>query len=315
MDAETLLDVELSIASTNNRELLSLCLGSLPAACDGLDWRATVIDNASTDGTAELVRSHFDWARLVLNQAPRGFAANHNEVLGPVVRNRSARYVLVIHEDIELEPGSVAELVSYCDMNPKVGAAGPDIVDPDGRRQLSYQSFPTPANQVVSAFLPRRRPRAARTSGWLDGPCTLMRVDALREIGILDERFFIFFEDVDVALRLFCAGWDSVICDRSRIIHRRHGTVGQPTFASAMELQMLRSRYLFLRKHYGAVRAAAAELLIRVALCLRSAKAFFEGLLSSKPSDRALASLLWAQARYDPRTPLPHELANGAVAQ
>jgi N-acetylglucosaminyl-diphospho-decaprenol L-rhamnosyltransferase len=303
------LDVAISIPSTNNRELLERCLRALPAACDGLSWNATVVDNASTDGTAELLATQFPSVQVVRHEQRHGVADNHNAVIGPAVRDSAARYVLLIHEDIEPEPGSIRELVAFCDADPECGAAGPVIVDAAGRRLASFEAFPTPAREVWRALLPRIGPRAVQAAGWLDGPCMLLRVEALRGIGVLDDRYFVHYEDVDISYRLAKAGWKVSVCEDARIVHRPHSTIGRGDVSTAMELQMLRSRYLYFSKHYGAATGLLTAFLIRGAMGLRSGKALAGGSLARNRDERALASLLWRLARYDPRTPLPHELS------
>jgi GT2 family glycosyltransferase len=139
----------------------------------------------------------------------------------------------------------------------------------------------------------------------LNGSCLLVRAEALREVGILDEQFFIFFEDVDLGIRLRRAGWESVACEAATILHHGHQTVSQPGVGGAMEKQMMRSRYLYFRKHLGPVRAGIGSVLIRAALLLRAAKPMACGLF--RPAASAQADLLLGLVRYDPAFPLPHE--------
>lgn len=302
------LDVEISLANTNNRELLRGCLQSLPAACEGLRWHATVVENASTDGSAEMVEREFPWADLVRNSLPRGFSANHNQVLRRAV-DQSARYALILNEDTVLDRGSVRALVDFCDADPRLGAAGPLLRGGDGLLQHSFFAFPTIANQTAACVRPGRRPRSPYGPGWLNGSCVLVRVEALREIGLLDERFFIFFEDTDLGFRLEQAGWRSAVCSSARIVHYGHQAVSQPVYGDRMERQMLRSRYLYFRKHRGPVRAGVLAVLVRVALAVRAVKALLSSALLRNPEERTLASILWALASYNPRLSLAHERA------
>jgi GT2 family glycosyltransferase len=312
--AEQLLDVEISIVNTNSRELLRGCLESLPAACDDLRWRATVVDNASSDGSAEMVSRDFPWARLIENSATRGFSANHNEVLRRGLDD-NARYILILNEDTVLQAGSVHNLVQFCDAHQSVGAAGPIIEGADGNRQQSFFSFPTLLDQAAACLFPGRQPRTASRHGWLNGSCVLVRAAALREIGLLDERFFIFFEDTDLGLRLHQAGWESAVCPSAHILHYGHQVVSQPTYGNRMERQMLRSRYLYFRKHRGAARARFLGVVVRGALLLRAAKAFASGAFLRKTEERVLATVLWGLASYDPARLLPHERGVGIEAR
>jgi GT2 family glycosyltransferase len=309
------LDVEVSLVNTNNSDLLRACLASLPEAAGALSWHATVVDNASDDGSPEVVRIEFPWARLIENPQRAGFSANHNQVIGDVVSHDSARYVLVLNEDTELESGSLEELVSFADREDRLGAAGPRLIESDGREQVSYFRFPGVLEQFWSTLRPGPPPRRAETGGWLNGSCVLVRTEAFRRIGPLDERFFIFFEDTDLGLRLHRAVWRSAVCKSSRVVHHGHQTVSQSGVGTHMEQQMLRSRYLYFRKHHGRRTAALVVALVRMALGVRATKAFLTGFITRDGRERRLAGLLWSLARYDPVAPLPHEsMASGATS-
>ena len=308
MQGETApLDVEVSLVNTNNSDLLRACLASLPEAAGALSWHATVVDNASHDGSPEVVRIEFPWARLIENPQRAGFSANHNQVIGDVVSHYSARYVLVLNEDTELESGSLEELVSFADREDRLGAAGPRMIEKDGREQVSYFRFPGVLEQFWSTLRPGRSSRPAETAGWLNGSCLLVRTEALRRVGPLDARFFIFFEDTDLGLRLHRAGWRSAVCASSRVVHHGHQTVSQSGVGTHMERQMLRSRYLYFRKHHGRYRSALLAMLVRVALAMRATKASAGAILHRDPSERRLAELLWDLVRYDPQKVLEHE--------
>jgi GT2 family glycosyltransferase len=300
------LDVEISIANTNSRELLRGCLESLPAACAGLSWRATVVDNASTDGSMEMVRREFEDVDLLQNDVACGFSVNHNRVLRRALE-RNARYVLILNEDTVLEPGSLGELVCFCDERPTLGAAGPVITGGDGALQRSFFRFPSLADQAAACLRPGRKPQAAEGDGWLNGSCVLVRVEALRQVGLLDERFFIFFEDTDLGLRLQQAGWQSAVCPSAGLLHYGHQVVSQPVYGNRMERQMMRSRYLYFRKHHGAARAGLLAVIVRVAFALRAVKALGSGFFLRRSDERGLATVLWDLARYDPRLALSHE--------
>jgi N-acetylglucosaminyl-diphospho-decaprenol L-rhamnosyltransferase len=316
MEAEpTSVDVQISLVNTDNAELLRRCLASLPAAAGSITWRASVVDNASRDGSGEIVRREFPWARLLENGRRLGFSANHNQVIGDVVSHESARYVLVLNEDTELESGSLEELVSFADREDRLGAAGPRLIEKDGREQVSYFRFPGVLEQFWLTLRPGQSPRAAETAGWLNGSCLLVRTEALRRVGPLDARFFIFFEDTDLGLRLHRAGWRSAVCASSRVVHHGHQTVSQSVVGTHMERQMLRSRYLYFRKHHSRHTAALVVALVRMALGVRAAKAFLTGSITRDGGERRLAGLLWSLARYDPVAPLPHEsMASGATS-
>jgi N-acetylglucosaminyl-diphospho-decaprenol L-rhamnosyltransferase len=306
--AADVVDVEVSLVNTDNRELLARCLASLPAAAGSVTWRVTVVDNASGDGSSEFVRHEFPWARLLENPTRRGFSANHNRIIDEVLSQYSSRYVLMLNEDTELGAGSIQRLAEFADGDPTLGAVGPQLVGSDGLPQPSFFSFPSVAGHFWGTLRPSQRVKTRGGHGWLNGSCVMIRAEALRQIGRLDERFFIFFEDTDLALRLHRAGWRSSVCDSARVIHHEHQTVSSLSSGSAMERQLLRSRYLYFRKHNGAAEAQLVVALVRLALAIRALKALVVGAVQRNSAERQLASHLWDLAGYSPQEVLAHEV-------
>lgn len=306
--AADVVDVEVSLVNTDNRELLARCLASLSAAAGSATWRVTVVDNASSDGSSEVVRREFPWARLLESAARRGFSSNHNRVIHEVLAKGSGRYVLVLNEDTELGPGSIQELIAFGDRDPRLGAIGPRLVGSDGREQPSYFRFPRVGRQFWDTLRPGRPAQTVETDGWLNGSCLLIRTDALRDVGGFDERFFIFYEDTDLGLRLRRAGWRTGVCDTARVTHHEHRTVSSAASGGAMEWQLLRSRYLYFRKHYGTTRAQLVAALVRGAFAIRASKALVVGAVQRNSAERQLANHLWELATYSPQKVLPHEV-------
>ncbi len=302
------MDVEISLVNTNNRALLKACLASLPEACTALTWHVTVVDNESRDGSAEMVANEFPAARLIRNSKRLGFGANHNQVIVPAVKS-GVRHLLILNEDTELDPGSVRQLVAFADEHKRVGAVGPAIRGGDGRLQPSYLPFPTVLGQFWSCLRPGRSPRRPTRGGWLNGSCVLLRTEALRQVGTLDDRFFIFFEDTDLGERFRQNGWESALCEKATILHHGHVTVALASAGSVWEWQMLRSQYQYFCKHRGRLAGLLLSGLVRGALLVRATKALVVSMLSRDRSERETASLLIDLVKYDPRKLLPHELA------
>ena len=248
-------DVEISIVAVG-AEMIAACLRSLPAACTGLRWRATVVDNSLDHAVAALVERDFRHVRVHRNERPLGFGANHNQVLRRVVGTRDARYVLVLNDDTVLDPESVTALVALCDADDTIGCAGPAIRDPDGRPQASTFRFPSLAGELSAAsILPEALHERLRSSvgggDWLLGAALLLRTAAVAAVGGFDERFFLYSEETDLGLRLARAGFSSVLCPEARIVH-----VGGASTAGRTRLQG-RSRWTYVRKHWPVVRQAA----------------------------------------------------------
>ena len=304
------IDVEISVVNTSNGRLLERCLRSLDEAAAGVRSHTTVVDNASTDGSAEMVEARFPHVELLRNGVRRGFAANHNLVIDRVIASRSARYVLILNEDTELSPGSIAELVRCCDADTAVGAAGPALVEIDGRPQPSAFRFPRLTTEIVSAaILPEalrsllwRRVVEMRADGaepapvdWLLGAALLVRTEALAALGGgFDERFFIYAEDTDIALRLAGSGYASVLCPRAAVTHLGGSSTGSP-FARTLGS----SRWAYARKHWRRRHRLALLLLLGPVYAWNTAYVAMRVALAPRSAPRKLE--LW-RAHWRSRT-------------
>ncbi|MGI8407675.1 MAG: glycosyltransferase family 2 protein [Actinomycetota bacterium] len=306
------LDVEVSVVNHGDCELSRSCLSSLPVACEGLKWHATLVDNASDDGSAEILMAAFPELTVICNSKRHGFGENQNQVIGPAVESGNARYVLVLNNDTELGEGSVSELVKCADNDPKLGAVGPLTYNVDGSRQPSSFRFPTLAGALLSEVYPRAAPLgcefAEKGEVWLGGACLLLRSDALRDVALFDTRFFLFFEDVDLARRLRDRGWGSALCAESTIMHHNHKTVEREDLQFPMACQLRRSYYLYVRKYHGTVAAASLAMVGRAALRIRAGVDEITGRLRHDEEAAERAAALRSLALYDPRRALPHEL-------
>jgi GT2 family glycosyltransferase len=307
-------DVEISVVSLGDVAQLSRCAATLPAACAGLDWRLTVVDNSPRG--LELPTAMLDGiaASVVRSEGPRGFAANQNLVLAAVVAQRRARYVLILNDDTEVDPAMLARLVRHADGDPRLGAVSPAVRDPAGHREPDRFAWPGVAEQAARALLPRLGPRRAGGSGWLNGAALLARTACLADVGLFDPSFFLFFEETDLCLRMVRGGWRLDVCRGAGLVHRRHGTTGQAQRLNLrVEQQMLRSRYLFFLKHRGRAAAETLAALTRCALALRAAKAAMGARIGggSAAEARRTALVLWRLAAYAPRRPTPLESPDG----
>jgi N-acetylglucosaminyl-diphospho-decaprenol L-rhamnosyltransferase len=300
-------DVEISIVNHENREMVRACLLSLPAACAGTTWHATVIDNVSGDGSLEMLAADFSAVGVIANPVRLGFGANHNQVLRRLIEDQSARYALVLNDDTELRPDAVRRMVEAMDLQPELGAVVPTVVDRQERRAAGRISYP----DVRSCL---RQDRTGITElpdeehGWLQGCCILIRRAALEAIGLYDERFFLFYEDTDLSRRLVEAGWSLGVSPEATVVHHGHASVFKPGMFEITPRQGLRSRYLYFSKYYGPRRARLVSLAGRAVMLARAAKAAL--VHRTGDTDRqARARRLLIMARFDPRRPLPPEVA------
>jgi GT2 family glycosyltransferase len=299
-----LLDVEISIVNHQNRDLVRRCLASLPAACPGVSWHATVVDNRSDDGSLEMLAAEFPDVDVIANDVRRGYGANQNQVLHRVVTDDSARYCLVQNDDTELRADAVTMLVRTLDAEPGLGGVVPTIVIPphdiEAPNRLAY---PTPS--AARWFDITRRTEPPDPDGYLQGCCLLLRTAALREVGLFDETFFLFYEDTDLSRRLVDAGWALGTCPGAVVEHVGHASVLGAEAAPLTPRRGLRSRYLYFRKHHGRLVAELVQMGERAAMLGRALRSGIRARRSGDGAARDRSRTLLALARYNPHADPP----------
>jgi GT2 family glycosyltransferase len=249
-------DLSVSIVNTGSRELLLACLASLV----GTAAEIVVLDNASEDGSVAAVRERFPDVRVIAQRQRAGFGANHNTV----VRATSGRYVYVLNEDTTADDWGFEALTAYLDAHPRVAALGPRLVYPDGRVQDSAWRFPTPLVSMLSlATLGRlgvtqSRGDAPRAVDWVMGAAVLLRRQALEEVGLFDEGFFLYSEEVDLQARLRRAGWEVHYFPEAKVVH--HESQFSADIPERRINEMWRSRHRYWNKHHSAAGARIAAL-------------------------------------------------------
>lgn len=310
----TLADVEISIVSLGDTQRLTACVNTLEGACEGLAWRLTIVDNSTAGQDLRAVLAAAPSASAVRSEGRRGFGANHNLVLRDVLTEARARYVLVLNDDTELDRRAVTTLVELIDADSTVGAVSPQIRGADGRPEPAQLGWPALGPEVLRTAFPRREPPLARDGGWLNGACILLRTSALRQVGVFDTRFFLFFEDADLCLRLANAGWRMHTCTEASIVHHGHATILAPELRPDIEEQVLRSRYLFFRKHHGPVAARTVTLLVRGALLIRAVKMLAEAVIGRGATGFSRPRTLWELTCSRPTQPTRLEREAGLQA-
>jgi GT2 family glycosyltransferase len=256
-----LTDISLSIVNTNNRELLIGCLETVHAGVTPyVEVEVVVLDNASDDGSAAAVRQQFPDVRLIRQEFRAGFGANHNTV----IRSSTGRYIYVLNEDTESEDWGFARIVAEMDANPKVAALGPRLVDQDGRHQRSAWRFPTPAVSLLGIptlgqfGIAQSKGDEPRTVDWVMGAALLLRREALDAVGLFDEDFFIYFEEVDLCLRLHRAGWEMRYFPAVTVVH--YESQFSVDIPERRVNELWRGRHRYWRKHHSRAGARVAAL-------------------------------------------------------
>lgn len=253
-------DVSIVVVSHNHASYLAPCLDSLAPQRDTPTSEVFVVDNVSADGTVQLVRQSYPWVRLIENPRQQGFAANNNRG----IRLSTGRYILLLNPDTEVLPGALARLIVYMDAEPGVGLCGPQLVYPDGKIQPSCRRFPTLASVLV-----RRTPLRSWLKGssvdrshlmsdmdhgsrrevdWLLGACLMVRREFLQTVGLMDEGYHLYVEDIDWAYRARQRGWRVVYYPEARILHH-HQAESDRALLSRYSWYHLRSMWRYYRKH------------------------------------------------------------------
>ncbi|MFQ6133493.1 MAG: glycosyltransferase family 2 protein [Armatimonadota bacterium] len=254
------MDLSVCLVNWNTRDHLARCLTALRGELTGLDAEVLVVDNASTDGSADLVRSQFPQVTLIANRENLYYSAANNQAL----TRAQGEFVLLLNPDVELRPRAVAAMLRVLREREAAGAVACRLLLPDGSIQLSCRSFPTPAVLAwealgLSRLFPRsRRFGAYRMSCWdyddtrqVDQPmasCLMLRKRALDEVGHFDEGFPMFFNDVDLCYRLKAAGWEVYFTPEGEALHHHAASTSQvwPEMVRQSNQGLLR----FYRKHY-----------------------------------------------------------------
>jgi GT2 family glycosyltransferase len=206
------------IINYKSRDAVARCLEALAAS--GEDLERVVVDNASGDGTADLLATRFPGVRLIANAENVGYSRAVNQGIAA----SSAPFVLVLNPDCVVRPNAPRVLADYLVSHPRTGIAGPRLLDTEGRIEFSGRSFPTPFTflfnrySLLTRLFPNNRwtrhyllsdwdRTTEREVDWLSGACLMARREAIDRVGGMDEQFFMFNEDVDWCRRMKLAGW------------------------------------------------------------------------------------------------------------
>lgn len=255
------MDISVVIVGWNARPYLELCLESLESALPRRSMEVFVLDNASSDGSVQMVETRFPWVKLIKSSENLGFAKGNNVA----IRQCQGRYVALVNPDVIVFPGCLDALADFLDQNPKVGNVGPRVFNPDMSQQSTCRSFPTLWNNFCSAsglssafrnsrffagehmfYFPHDRTMAVDV---LVGCFSMIRREALESVGLLDEKLFMYGDDVDWCRRCWKAGWQVVFFPGASAIHDR-GKITAP-YPVRFALAQQRSVLYYWSKHHG----------------------------------------------------------------
>ena len=272
------LDLSIVIVNWNTRDLLAQCLESVYAHAPDGDFEVFVVDNASTDGSAQAVRERFPQVQLVENTENAGFARANNQA----IRASSGRYMLLLNSDTRVLPKTLRTMVQFMDDRPQVGIASCKVLSADGTFRAAGADFLTLRSEFAHftglASLVRggrwaNRPGyrdfpATREVDWVGGACLMIRRETVEQIGLLDENYFMYCEDMDWCYRARQHGWKVYYLPQAQIIH--HGQQSSRQAEVPMLAEMYRSRVQFFRKHYGSRHANCLKLIVTASVAVKS---------------------------------------------
>lgn len=300
------IDLSIVIVSYNVRELLAECIQSvfsiqysreassiqsstqaLNTEHCSLNTEIFVVDNASSDGSAAMVRERFPSVSLIENAENRGFAAANNQAFAET----RGRYVLMLNPDTVVRGGALETLVEFMDAHPRAGACGGKLLYADGTLQQSAFAFPTLAQIFLDFFPLHWRATDSRLNGrypraWYErgepfqvdhplGADLMVRreiVDpavssgAAEQVGWLDDRFFIYCEEIDWCIRIKRAGWQIWCVPQAEIVHHEAQSTRHASRRDAMFVELWRARFRLFEKHYAHAFRAAARQIVRAGL-------------------------------------------------
>ncbi|UEM15925.1 glycosyltransferase family 2 protein [Bradyrhizobium barranii subsp. barranii] len=256
-------DVAVVIVSWNTRDILRGCLRSVFEQTQRVSFQVFVIDNNSQDGSADMVRAEFPDVTLIANAENRGFAAACNQGM----QLASARYTLLLNPDTVVLDDAISHSVRYADLHLDVGVVGCQVLEAEDRITPTGFSFPSPFNLFLalsglSRAFPRSRLFGRPEFSWWDrrserdvdvvtGMFMLVRREAIAQVGLMDEAYFVYSEEADWCYRFAQAGWRRVFTPSARIVHLDGGAKSTKQASKKMFVQLQKSAMIYHRKNLG----------------------------------------------------------------
>jgi len=256
-------DVSVIIVNLNTRDLLGESIRSV------IDTKVSieiiVTDNGSTDGSLEMVQNEFPIVKLIKNKLNEKFAKPNNDAM----RIASGKYYLLLNSDASLGPGALQELFNYMEHNPRTGIVGPQLLNPDGSIQPSCRGFISPWTHLcdmlcldrlfhfsrffASAEMTFFDHKSEQVVDHVMAAVVLVRAEAVRKVGMFDERLSIYYNDLDLSRRMKDSGWNVVFNPRAQAVHHSGKTAAPLIRSREFFEEQYQNVFYYFRKHYGPV--------------------------------------------------------------
>ena len=274
-------DVSVIIVNWNTKDLVLKCINSAIETKDAFSQEIIVVDNASSDGSAEAIERDYPDVKVIRNEKNYGFARANN--IG--IEKSKGRYVCLVNSDVQVMSRTIGYLIDYMDKNPHAGIAGPKILWPDLTLQDSCRKYPTLWTKFCdTAALHRLFPNTAAFSGEhmkyfahdrimkvdsLAGCFMMIRQAALKEVGRFDEQYYIYSEETDLCKRFHAAGWDIMFLPEVRVVHHHGASTAKDPIKYAVLQQ--RSLLKYWKKHHSLTSQACLYALLFIHHAIRYA--------------------------------------------
>lgn len=250
----------ISIVSGGDFDILQGCLKSIASACKKYSYEIYVADICLNCGVKEKIKEYFPQVNFIQNKKRKGYGANQNTV----IKKTNSDFFLVLNDDTVLKENSLDILIDFLIEKENVAAIGPKILNKDGTLQYSARAFPNiftgvfrrtflnklfPNNPYVKEYLMLDwKHNSVKSIGWISGACMLLRRKAITEIGLFDENFFMYVEDLEWCFRAHQKNWEIYYCPLAEIIH--YGYLTTQKVAVNMIIEHHKSMLKFYEKHY-----------------------------------------------------------------
>jgi GT2 family glycosyltransferase len=253
------MDISIVIVTWNSEEFIRNCLDSIYLLRDRVRCEIIVVDNASSDETAKIIREFYPEVNLIENKTNLGYAKANNQG----IEQARGRYVLLLNPDTQLLDHSLSSMYEFMEGNPRIGALGPKLLNPDRSTQPSCREFPRFSTLIweftgLSRVFPKSRIFGRWRMGYFafDQPrevnqpmasCLMLKKETLEQVGFFDDDFSMFFNDVDLCYRIKNAGWEIYFHPDAQVIHHKGGST-RKVKRKMIWLSHL-AFYRFFRKH------------------------------------------------------------------
>jgi N-acetylglucosaminyl-diphospho-decaprenol L-rhamnosyltransferase len=292
------IDLSIIIVSYNTIDLLNKCLSSIEAwlEANSHTGEIIVVDNASTDGTAGMIRRRFPDVTLIENKRNSGFAAANNQG----IQAARGQFIVLLNPDTTVLGDAFGQMADYLTTNPEAGIVGPKLLYPDGSVQSSRRRFPTrltgylestivqdywPDNRVVRRYYMDDRPDDKTQSvDWLVGACLMVRREAIEAVGLLDERYFMYSEEVEWCYRMKQSAWRVIYLPQASVIH--HEGASSIQNVPQRQIHFDSSKVLLYRQLHGKASAWMLHVFLLITYVVRIGIEMTKGIIGHKRSMR-----------------------------